>query len=48
MIEKGLWSEKQDADLDAELDDLINQAWDQAVNDPYPDEAALLGRVYSQ
>jgi pyruvate dehydrogenase E1 component alpha subunit len=48
MIEKGFWSEIQDADLDAELDGLIDQAWDQAVNDPYPDEAALLSRVYSQ
>jgi pyruvate dehydrogenase E1 component alpha subunit len=48
MIDQGVWSEKQDGDLNAELDELIDRAWSQAMSDPYPDESALMNRVYSQ
>jgi TPP-dependent pyruvate/acetoin dehydrogenase alpha subunit len=47
MIAKGLWSEGQEMDLNAELDDQVSRAWDQAMRDPYPDAAAVLEHVYA-
>jgi pyruvate dehydrogenase E1 component alpha subunit len=47
MAAKGLWSDRQELELHAELDDQVSQAWGQAMNDPYPEASALLERVYA-
>lgn len=47
MVAKELWSEGQEVELNAELDDQVSRAWKQAMSDPYPDAAALLERVYA-
>lgn len=47
MVAKDLWSEDLELELHGELDDQVNQAWDQAMSAPYPDPVALLERVYA-
>jgi len=47
MVAIGLWSEKQESELDVELVSEVNHAWEQAMRDPYPDAEALLDRVYA-
>ena len=47
MIEAGIWSEDQELTINEELDVAITQAWDQAIDDPYPDSDATLKYVYS-
>lgn len=47
MIAMNQWSEDQEAELNVELDDQVNQAWGRAMNDPYPQSAALLEHVYA-
>ena len=47
MIDAGMWSDEQAAELDQELDDQIASAWDKALNDPYPEASATLNRVYA-
>ena len=42
------WSAAQHAALTAEVGLSITDAWDQAMNDPWPEEQTLLGAVYSQ
>lgn len=46
MISAGCWSEDQHAALEARLQVEIDDAWAQAMSDPYPPESALLDRVY--
>lgn len=46
MAAKGLWSDLQEMELNAELDGHVSQAWEQAMRDPYPEAAALLEHVY--
>lgn len=41
----GHWSAQDDNDL-AAMDELIDRAWEQAENDPYPEASTLLSRVY--
>lgn len=48
MTDKGLWSHAREANLNAELDEQIERAWDQALSAPYPDETSLMSRVYAQ
>lgn len=48
MIDAKIWSQDQTAALEADFASEIAQAWDQAMNDPYPSETALLDRVYAQ
>lgn len=47
MIAMNQWSEDQEAELNVELDDQVNQAWGRAMNGPYPESAALLEHVYA-
>ena len=46
MIAAGWWSGADSAHVEAELDEEIEAAWEQAVADPYPPPEALLDRVY--
>lgn len=47
MISAGLWSESEDQELGDQIQLAVDQAWSQAMNDPYPEPAALLDRVYA-
>ena len=47
MINSGMWSEMQHADLESRLQHEVDGAWLQAVSDPYPEEGELLNRVYA-
>jgi pyruvate dehydrogenase E1 component alpha subunit len=47
LIETGHWSPEQATAMRASLAGEIAAAWDQAIADPYPHEAALLDRVYA-
>lgn len=48
MVVKGLWDESQDDNLNDHLDELINIAWERAINDPYPSKNATMDYVYSK
>jgi pyruvate dehydrogenase E1 component alpha subunit len=47
MALKGYWTDQQNEECERRLDEEITQAWEQAMNDPYPQPEALLGRVYA-
>jgi pyruvate dehydrogenase E1 component alpha subunit len=47
MISAGIWSEAKDEELVNQLQGEIDAAWLQALSDPFPDEFALLDRVYA-
>jgi TPP-dependent pyruvate/acetoin dehydrogenase alpha subunit len=47
MVCAGIWSVDQDKDLQARIVQELDEAWDQAVRDPYPSEESLLERVYA-
>lgn len=47
MVAKGLWSEDQETELNAEIDDQVSRAWNQAMSAPYPAAQTLLERVYA-
>jgi len=47
LINEGCWDENRHADLLASLEEEINQAWERAMSDSYPDESALLNCVYA-
>jgi pyruvate dehydrogenase E1 component alpha subunit len=47
MISAGLWSEAQNNELANQLQCEVDSAWLQAISDPYPEEIALLSRVYA-
>ena len=46
MIEAGVWSVEQEKTLHSEFDSKIRDAWEQAMNDPYPSPDATLKYVY--
>ncbi|MDC3359875.1 thiamine pyrophosphate-dependent dehydrogenase E1 component subunit alpha [Gammaproteobacteria bacterium] len=46
LIEHGLWTVEDERSFINELDKKINNAWDSATNDPYPDLEATLDYVY--
>ena len=48
MISTGIWSAKKDQEMQFELQVEIDKAWDLAINDPYPEQSALLSRVYEE
>lgn len=48
MIEGNIWSEQQDFDLIESINFEIESAWNLALNDPYPNEDALLIHVYAK
>jgi pyruvate dehydrogenase E1 component alpha subunit len=47
MIAAGFWSDEENRVLEKSLQSEIDAAWEQAMNDPYPHEGALLERVYA-
>jgi pyruvate dehydrogenase E1 component alpha subunit len=47
MIDAGLWSETMSEELEYRLQCEIDADWLQALSDPYPEQAALLDRVYA-
>jgi TPP-dependent pyruvate/acetoin dehydrogenase alpha subunit len=47
MVSAGIWSSAEDAALQLRIAKEIDEAWEQAVRDPYPSEEALLQRVYA-
>ena len=47
MISAGMWSEAAELELNNELDTTIAKAWEQAMQDPYPEISATLDYVYS-
>jgi TPP-dependent pyruvate/acetoin dehydrogenase alpha subunit len=48
MVAQGHWSAAQDADLEATLTREVEEAWERAMQDPYPAASALLDRVYAK
>jgi len=48
MVAQGHWSAAKDADLEATLNREMEEAWERAMQDPYPAESALLDRVYAK
>lgn len=42
------WSASQQEELTREVARLVDEAWDTAMSDPWPDESILLGAVFSQ
>lgn len=47
MINAGMWSQEREESLNQKLDDKIAEAWEKAMNDPYPEASATLSRVYA-
>lgn len=47
MMASGIWQQSQADELNQHLDDEINKAWNQAMNDPYPSLGSTLKYVYS-
>ena len=47
MISAGMWSEAEEREFNSELDTAIAKAWEQAMQDPYPETSATLDYVYS-
>jgi TPP-dependent pyruvate/acetoin dehydrogenase alpha subunit len=48
MLGAGIWTEQDHESLEASLQQEVEAAWAHALQDPYPDVAALLDRVYYQ
>ncbi len=48
MIECNLWSKKEEDDYIKNLNHKIEDAWDKAMNDPYPNKESTLEYVYFQ
>jgi pyruvate dehydrogenase E1 component alpha subunit len=48
MCTAGIWSDAQEALLTKMVEEEIADAWSQALLDPYPDNSALLDRVYAK
>ena len=47
MIKEGIWSEAEELTIKEQIDIGIAQAWEQAMDDPYPDSDSTLKYVYS-
>ena len=47
LLTRDEWSAAQMSDFERELADEVEDAWELAMADPYPESAALLERVYS-
>jgi TPP-dependent pyruvate/acetoin dehydrogenase alpha subunit len=48
MIDAKIFSEQKNFELMKSINDEIENAWDSALNDPYPKEDALISRVYAE
>lgn len=42
------WSNERGTLVEAELDEIVQRAWDQAIKDPYPETASILDYVYKK
>ncbi len=47
MVNANMWSVEQETALNRQLDAQIKTDWERAMNDPYPEAAATLSRVYA-
>ena len=47
MIENGMWNEQEEQLMCDELDHKISEAWNKAMNDPYPEKESTLRYVYA-
>ena len=48
MKQVGIWSRADQEELEASLDQVIQEKWEQAMADPYPPASATLDRVYAE
>jgi len=48
MVAHGYWSFEKDAELEANLTREVEEAWERAMQDPYPAASSLLDRVYAK
>lgn len=48
MASNGFWSADLEAELEARLSREVEEAWERAMQDPYPELEALLDRVYAK
>ena len=46
MIKSGCWSKAEEDDYIEILDEKIEDAWNRAIKDPYPNKKATLDYVY--
>lgn len=46
LIAAEICSEREVVEIESRMAEQVDEAWKQALNDPYPDDACLLGRVY--
>jgi len=47
MKSADIWSNDQEQQLNEELDKLVQNSWEKAMNDPYPELSATMERVYA-
>lgn len=47
LWERGVWGPDQEQDFEGDLADEVEEAWELAMADPYPERSALLDRVYA-
>jgi len=47
MINAHIWDKERQNDLELKINSQINQAWEKALKDPYPEKDNLLNNVYS-
>ena len=47
MIDSGIWSVDEQLSFESNLDLSINDAWEKAMNDPFPNESSIMKNVYS-
>lgn len=47
MIDSKIWSQDKEQSFMDDLDNKINNAWEKAMNDPYPNKSSILTSVYS-
>ena len=48
MVAQGYWSPDLESELEARLAREVEEAWERAMQDPYPAASALLDRVYAK
>jgi pyruvate dehydrogenase E1 component alpha subunit len=48
MVQKGIWNNKIEDELNNKLDKKVNEAWEKALKDPYPNQSSTLKYVYHQ
>ena len=48
MVQAGLFRQDQLFEIEQEIDREIDKAWNQAMDDPYPDLSATMDLVYAK